>query len=64
MDLYKGFVAWVLEKFNFFPISTIFSHLLRAWVKCDMMCSKQQIVIIRLGKQTMPYNVSIINSLA
>ncbi len=24
MDLYKGFVVWVLEKFNFFPISTIF----------------------------------------
>ena len=32
MDLYEGFVSWVLEKFNFFPISTIFSHLLRGWV--------------------------------
>ena len=25
-NMYKGFVDWVLEKFNFFPISTIFSH--------------------------------------
>ena len=33
MDLYKGFVSWVLEKLNFFPISTIFSHLLKGWVK-------------------------------
>ena len=33
MDLYKGFVGWVLGKFNFFPISTIFSHLLGGWVK-------------------------------
>ncbi len=37
MDLYKGFADWVLEKFNFFPISTIFSHLLRGWVKCLLL---------------------------
>ncbi len=29
----SGFVSWVLEKFNFFPISTIFSHLVTGWVK-------------------------------
>ena len=33
--VHKDFVGRVLEKFNCFPISTIFSHLLRAWVKIE-----------------------------